>query len=302
MKKTSKINANRLTALRRGKFSQKELAAKVGCHPRTVSRWELGEIDRLRQDKLGKLCAALNATEEDLCGEGELPITRGAQVEAQKGQMNLNIDSACRNALALVAHRYGVTRQQVVEAAPLLFFIAAEQSLQERQKRLLELQEAAETLINSQISHLPPKMPIDENALASEQQSIKAHDLFGTIVAEQIGTPVNEDWNDREQNPFAVFLRDTLFEVLGSKGSQSLSWAPGWSPQYKICEEEASKIVDHDPKATSAILDGLATLHDMPPQVRKGSAADRAAWARAESDRAHLEFDHLLRAIEGRKL
>jgi hypothetical protein len=45
--------------------------------------------------------------------------------------MNLSVDAACRNALNLVAHRYQVTRQQIVEAAPLLFFIIAEQCLKE---------------------------------------------------------------------------------------------------------------------------------------------------------------------------
>src|ERR1700722_13427626 len=122
MKNTIKVNAERISTLRTKRaLSQKVLAGKVGVDPGTVSRWEGGEIDRIRQDIFGKLRSVLAATEDDICGEGPFPESRAAQQDPPKGQMNLNVDSACRNALALVAYRYGVTRQQIVEAAPLLF-------------------------------------------------------------------------------------------------------------------------------------------------------------------------------------
>src|ERR1700686_5626700 len=122
MTKTAKVNGERIRALRskRG-LSQKELAGKVKVDPGTVSRWERGDIDRVRHDVLGRMRSALGATEADICAEGPLPESGAAQeAPLPKGQMNLSVDTACRNALSLVARRYGVTRQQIVEAAPLL--------------------------------------------------------------------------------------------------------------------------------------------------------------------------------------
>jgi transcriptional regulator with XRE-family HTH domain len=302
MKKNRKINGKRLAGLRGSAgLSQKVLAAKVGCDSRTVSRWELGEIDHVREDKFGKLCSVLKTTEAVLCGEGPLPNTSTSQDVPQKGQMNLNIDPACRNSLTLVAFRYGVTRQQIVESAPLLFDIAAKEYLQDRQKRLHQLRGAADELLTSHPSHLPVKAPIDFNALDSEQRSIEKRDLFATLVAEELGSPYDQgddDWDEGEQNPFAVFLRDRLAKVCGPEASRPFRWYPGGSPEYQICAEEASNFVGDDPEATSAILTGVAPLHEMPQEIRKGSPTDRAAWAQARAQRnardvASLSLDDL---------
>ena len=44
--------------------------------------------------------------------------------------------------LSLVQGRYGVSREQIVEIAPLLFFLVAEQSLQGRRQRVADLLES----------------------------------------------------------------------------------------------------------------------------------------------------------------
>src|SRR5262249_51929001 len=152
-----------------------------------------------------------------------------------------------------------------LELAPLLFEIYAKQCLQERQKRLHELRGAADELLSSTPSHLPAKAPIDYAAMDSEQRSIEKRDLFATLVAEEVGTPYtrsdDDDWDEGKQNPFAVFLRDTLAKVCGPEASQSFRWYPRLSPEYQICAEEASNIVGGDLDATSAILSGRAPLH-----------------------------------------
>ena len=284
MKRTYRINAKRVTELRtRAGLSQKVLASKVIVHPATISRWERGEIDKVRHDTFGRLQKALSATELDLCGQGPLSERGQAPREPEKGQMNLTIDDACRNALTLVAQRYGVTRQTIVETAPLLFFLAAEQCLKERQARLEQLRKTFDVLFETRIRHLPVFWPVDPEALTSEQLSIDAQDLNGRMVAKPIEDP---DWNEWEGNPFAEFLSKALTQASGS--DQRVLWSADGSPYYFICRDEAAAIVGGDVKATEAILHGRAALHEMPPEVRKSSPADRAEWARREVSSKYL--------------
>jgi transcriptional regulator with XRE-family HTH domain len=153
--KTIKINGECVKALRtkRG-LSQKELAGKVKVDVGTVSRWERGEIDHLRRDIFGKLCIVLNATEAEICGDEPLPESSASLHAAARGQMNLSINTACRNALSLVAMRYGVSRQQIVEAAPLLFVVAAESSLRERRELLAAVRDKVEEALAAGPGHL----------------------------------------------------------------------------------------------------------------------------------------------------
>jgi transcriptional regulator with XRE-family HTH domain len=286
MTKTAKVNGDRIRVLRskRG-LSQKELAGKVKVDPGTVSRWERGEIDRVRHDVLGRVRSALGASEAEICGEGPLPESLSAQEGRQpKGQMNLSIDTACRNALSLVALRYGVTRQQIVEAAPLLFYIVAEQSLQHRRNRLAALRDASYAVFDAAPAHLPPYWPVDEEALKAEQESINARDLFGTRVGETVGEPETESWDPARENPFSVFLTAALTAINPS--AEPVSWEDRWEPAYRICTEEIAAILGNDDEATNAILSGAAALHEMPPEIRKSGPAELAEWARSESRRS----------------
>jgi hypothetical protein len=177
-----------------------------------------------------------------------------------------------------------------VEAAPLLFFIAAEKSLQERRKRLDALRTAADAMYDAYPSHLPKTASVDEETLECERGSIEARDLFGSIVTDNdnVGARYEEDWDEGESNPFAVFLKAALADVSNSATFER--WEPRLWPQYQICSEEAAKVVAGDAEATRAILDGAAALHEMP----KASPRERGEWARAESHRKYGDLDGLL--------
>jgi hypothetical protein len=227
---------------------------------------------------LNQLGRALGVTPESLC----------QTAEPERDVVKLRIESAARNALTLVALRYRISRENIVEVAPLLFFIAAEQCLQERQSRVDEVRDAAGSLddLQRKIRHLPlPIWPVDEQAISREEQSIKARDLFGTKVdqyADQFENGYDDEYDKAKDNPFAVFLQNALAKVSNShKGPKPVRWLPFLCPSYEICAEEAAAIVGGDTKAAQAILCGEAALHEMP----KGSPAERAKWARAEWER-----------------
>jgi transcriptional regulator with XRE-family HTH domain len=282
------LNGKELTEARRKKgWTQVELseATKPKVDVSTISRIERGKPTRVRTNTLRALAKALDVQPKSLC----------PAAEAEREVMKLRIETAARNALTLVALRYRISRESVIEIAPLLFFIAAEQSLKERQSRIADVRASADTLFDLYrgIPHLPPEWPVDERAVSSEEQSIEARDLFGKKVlddAQIFMSELNDDFDEAEQNPFVTFLRNSLSKInTSTELAESVQWTPGLWPSYKICSEEAANVVGNDTTATLAILCGAAALHEMP----KGSPEQRAEWARAEFDRKFGVFDDL---------
>src|SRR5262249_48952919 len=154
-----------------------------------------GQSTRVRERTLRQLGAALGIKPDALC----------QTAEPERETIKLRIDSAARNSLTLVARRYRVKRECIIEAAPLLFLIAAEQSLHIRQKRTAEVHEAASSLIGLQLlmRHMPlPSAAVDEVALYAEEQSIKARDLFGAVVEEEPDLSwSHSEYDSAEHNP-----------------------------------------------------------------------------------------------------
>jgi len=238
----------------------------------------------VREQTLTKICSVLRVTEREISDEGPVVKREIAQQEEEKHQMNLSVAEACRNALHLVALRYKVTRRQIVELAPLLFFIAAEQSFQTRQKRLDAARDAASAMLNA----APPHLPLyccaidDKRALEIEERSIKERDLFGTMVFEKVEKPDDPNWE--EGDPFESFLSDALRSVCEPAKSVR-AWG---QVSYEICEDQAALLVGDNADAVRAILQGKAALQNM-PEIGKSSTAERAKWACAELERSERE-------------
>lgn len=193
------------------------------------------------------------------------------------------LDTACRNALALVARRYGVTRQQIVEIAPLLFALVAEQSLCERRKWLDAYRGDAAP------SHLLRSLrgPFDEddqNVLNAEDRSIDKRDLFAARVG-------GWDENHHKNNPFARFLTERLSKTSLSKGI-AVTWDEGEAPRYAICIEELVDLLGKDKDACELVLSGKVALAEMPGDTRKATSKARASWVKEKADLN----DHELRA------
>jgi transcriptional regulator with XRE-family HTH domain len=312
--KTIKINGECVKALRtKGGFSQKQLAGKVKVDPGNVSRWERAEIHHVRRDTFGKLCMVLNATEAEICGDERLPENGAAPQAPPKGQMNLSVDTACRNALNLVAMRYGVKPRQIVEAAPLLFFVAAEKSLHERRERLDALRAevdarrekritwatskfSAEKLdkLREEMEAILDKAEVAERWLDDEEASIEERDLFGSVNGDYVGLLDWEDYGSLfclEDNRFADDLSYMLEAVRPEP--EPVRWKPGRAPSYRICPEEAAALVGTDQEAVECILSGNVALHEMPRKVRESSPAERAKWVLSEPRRLAAEAQRL---------
>ena len=277
------INPDRLRFwLNKCRLSQKELAAKIGTDVGTVSRWKTGKTRKIRSSKLAKLCEVLGVTQTELCADGPLSEAGDA---APRGQVTMMLDTACRNALALVARRYGVTRQQIVEVAPLLFAIIAEQSLAERRNRLDGYHDAAPSHLRGSLRG--PYDEDDNKLLDAEERSIRQRDLFASHV-------VDRDENHHKSNPFAVFLSKRLSETDLKKGN-GVTWEEDEAPRYQIGIEELIDLLGKDQAACKLVLSGEVALAEMPGDTRKATPEVRASWVKEKAD---LEGQKLRTALK----
>ena len=195
---------------------------------------------------------------------------------------------------SLLIHGEDRRPQAEIPLIPLSRFPGQSECLQERQKRVTEVRAAEDALtgLSYGISHLPPYCPTDGGALASEEQSIEARDLFGqNVIEDGFFAPDYEG----KHNPFVTFLRDNLARLSSSpEAAKSVRWTPHLWPSYEICAEGAGSIVGGDARAARAIVCGAAALHDMP----KGSPEQRAEWAQAEFDKWEHDLDDFARWVE----
>lgn len=271
---TRKINPDRLRdLLDKYRPSQKELAAKIGSDVGTLSRWKTGKIRNIRSDKLAKLSESLGTTPTELCADGPLPEAAAASDAARRDQVTMMLDAACRNALSLVSRRYGVTRQQIVEIAPLLFAVIAEQSLAERRKQLEDYYDASPSHLRGSLRG--PFDEDDQKVLEAEERSIEKRDLFAARVG---------GWaeNHHEDNPFARFLNKKLSET-GLRIGKRVTWDGDEAPSYMIGIEELVDLLGKDKVACGLVLNGKVALAEMPGDIRKATPEARASWVKEKA-------------------
>ncbi|MEI7432041.1 MAG: helix-turn-helix transcriptional regulator [Betaproteobacteria bacterium] len=274
---------------------QKQLADALKVDVGTISRWVRGTQKTIRSENFSKLCSILKVDGRVLSGQSDMPGS-GDSRPSNIDQMNIKITGETRNAYSLVARRYRVTRQQISEAAPILFHIFAEQSLRHRVAHVKNLMEAISAVdtIKSNAYHIP-NVHVSEDSIYREEDSIEQRDIFGLVAErlndEDIGTTYPDDFEAELHNPFVSYIREAMANIgCPSQEIESVKWNPHSRPRYRICIEEALKIVGGDEKAANHILDGTALIHTMP---KKLTPQERAKWAHNESARVDAELDAL---------
>ncbi len=203
------INPQILKAARKQqRMTQQQLADKIGCTKDTISRWERGKSKRVRSHLQDPLCDVLRIKWEKL-----IEPTKQEKVVHRDYTTKVSISREVRISLQLVAERYNVRPREVLDLAPLLFLIVAEQSLLERKRRLemiyKVMEEARENLLEN-CAHLggiiTARSDFADQQLEEEKLSLKKRDVFGWSINYDYWHE-DHQWDEDNVGPFLHFLR-----------------------------------------------------------------------------------------------
>lgn len=279
------INPTTLRLLR-GQMSLQALATKSGVEKGTIHRIERGKGTSQRRTTIDRLSKALAVEPDVLLNEPTESLgARDDQLVESKLQWNVRVESFARNAMSLVAMRYKIPARQIVEAAPLLFALFMERSLQWRQANLTEIQFkfADLTELQEATPHVPQTpLRLAEAMANDERRSIEVRDYF----AESFDQSERGEWEDDhgyDNNPVVAFLKKELAGL--PLAAEIFHWSPYSGVRYHICSDEAAAFVGNDEGAIHAIQNGSAPLHEMPKALLEDGAdpKERARWANEKS-------------------
>lgn len=283
------INATNLRTLRKRKgWSLDDLAERSRVDRGTISRIETGKQVGNRRLTADRLAQALDVPGDILTG-ADLPSAAKEIEFIPKSQFSFRIENKARNALSLVASRYGVKATHILHLAPFLFLWAAEESLRKRRDGVDALGAELNAIRRPEgLAHLNGWIDYNlrgEDVLEAEKESIGKRDLFGLAIDYEA---LRDDYDEYEENPMVQFLRGLSSQLDGL--SHFDFWYPATEPNYWICEDEASALVGGDEQAKNGILSGNAPLHELPSAVSNGGPAEVAAWVKRRSDEATSEL------------
>lgn len=296
---TDTINPQTLKAARkRHGLSQQQLAEAIGCTKDTVSRWERGASSMARSHLRKPLSDVLRVKWEELTK----PTDQTSDASTSRNPtVRVSIAEHARASCQLVAARYEVQPQEVLDIAPLLFVIAAERSLLEREQRLKELRGAiahAEGELSEHFQHLGAYVAVrdanGEDPLWDEEGALANRDVFGN--------------QSHSEGPFVYFVR-SLTNGLPKDAVVSIDSALGGSTigRYKVADDTLQHLTgisgeeEQDDKLLDHLRSGLINLSDCVRVRRNSDEAQYRQWlsdelsrAEAESQRRLADFWHSL--------
>ena len=262
-------------------FTQEQLAERIGCRKDTVSRWERGEVRRVRAHLRQPLCQALGVEWDALTSPPDDPEATPRPFGPTRLQRW--VSRHVPPALILVAERYGIRPKDVLDIAPLLFLIAAERSLLERRRRLDEIyaiQAEAERRLTEKSAHLGGTVAAGlmyaDDMLATEEKSLRGRDIFGSLIE-------YEYRNDGDEGPFVHFVRG-LAEGLPQGAVTSIESHGGDTiANYRVADDtlrELTGIAENEGESEilSRIRSGGIDLGECLSARRKRDEAGYRQW------------------------
>jgi transcriptional regulator with XRE-family HTH domain len=264
-----------LIRLRKAKgWSLEQLGKWAKINKQTIWRLENEHTTTVHENTLQKLAHALGVEPAVLTGKAAVPEPDDDSAWSQLAKLNFRISTSAHNALYLVADRYDVTHQEIVELAPFLFCWAAQASLRQRKERLEQAERAYENALHleREMRHLRGSgSNSSKERFVAESKSIDSGDLFGLSLDDEGFGQMNQDID----NPFAIFLDSLVEDIEG--GATFDGYGMREHPFYRICEENAARLAGGDSELTEDILEGRVVLNEMPK-------FGRVEWLRTKAE------------------
>lgn len=290
---TDFLNPETLRALRDHKrWSQEQLAAEAQRHgsisKTQIARWEASKKPiRLRKHSRDVLCQTLGVQWEVL--------TRPP--EKEKGEpsfaapLKLNVSGTTLTALELVARIYRVSWEDIVNLAPLLFFLTAQASLQRRQEALREAVSKIDQALDDAEARLPYLSgalgQVDQRTIDAEKEAIKERRVF-EVYETRDGKRSGSHYSDYLGLLLSGFPKDVIGGLSG-KPFKDISYGYCRAPDYRVSTDFVSHVLhaaipDFDSLAESAarsttkiVERGYPELTEVDWTVTKAAVVDLVA-------------------------
>lgn len=282
------VHPRALRALRESKgMTHAKLAEESGVPARRIARLEAS--GRTIEPTAAEALATALGTDVETLSQDDLRLPSGPGRSTDPVRMAVKMSPQLRLAYDLIGHRYGPSRAEVVELAPLLFVLLAEGCLAWRRERLDEVWSVADRLpaLREKASQLYFTRYLGqfETGAGSEQDSIDSADLLGSIIRDR----GEASWDFYEDDlyavtPFADYLR-MLAEKLEIGGIVDFSPTESeatvgsdtvWGAEpYQICSDTLTELTGGSKHARWALAYGDVQLARIPPDLLQADAKER---------------------------
>ncbi|WP_176082970.1 helix-turn-helix transcriptional regulator [Martelella sp. HB161492] len=252
---------------------------------KTIRRLECSDNHKPRANTLCSLARALGVESGVLTGELPMPSERKQEGSKPSVQISALIRSRYRLAYALIKRRYGVPASALIEMAPLLFTLLAEDSLRQRREHLTRIRAAIAELRGQHDAAGRLAYALGayraEDIADGEEASIEAGDVFGRMVPE---ASYEAESNFDATNPFADYLKDLadkleVAEKVRVDEGTAYADAPDGFPEYVVCGADLDLIVASSDRARFGLEQGHVHLADVPDELLNHEAtAERIRW------------------------
>lgn len=248
-------------------LSQAKLAEMAHLGQKTISNLERGHENRVEHSANNRTTSRLEKilrTEKSVLS-GEHPIPE----KPKNKKTSISLSPKVQLNYDLVSKYYGITEQDILDVAPLLFFIAAERSLD---KQLEDLKLDAN---NGNY--------IDFDDIEERFRAYFSRDIFES---------------DFENNPFTNFLENELSEPRFKSQTDYLNTFEqvfyGYVhysfskqiPDYLVCKELFSELTLNSDIAKKALQDGIVRVTELPHELLDSQKGfERVNWIKKEYER-----------------
>jgi transcriptional regulator with XRE-family HTH domain len=269
-------------------LSQQDLADRC-CRPgsrnislKAIYRYEKGET-KPSPKKAQWLAEALGTTVEELSKEPGDDAALEASFRAWgfvwiRAMLSPDVVQNYRR----VAHHYGVSPTDLIEAAPWTFTMLAEGSLADRKQRLADADvafEEAMARLPSHLRHGETARGRFEDACEDEKASISRRDIFGKKVLETNKSSV-DPFDPDQTNPFVDFLRRTASKIGSAEiKDEDCTIGSGDLPHWPVFAAWFDELTGEHWLAQQAVEKGHVKLGAIPPELLGAEKrAERVAW------------------------
>jgi transcriptional regulator with XRE-family HTH domain len=287
--KKSLLSPKNLKALRdRKNWSQEELAKRSGLTARSISQWEISGASQIpvQQKSFSGLVRALGERAEVLSGDASLPS------ESKPHKIQMKLHPQTRLNLDLLSKRYGVTIDDVVNVAPLLFVKAAEAALTRQAQELKKDENTQES--EGYLEHtLGLRDHNDEHDGFHPGEYFEVRDaaINNRDIFEAEADYYYEDYFERP-NPFANYLQEEcvqhrIGQILKHPHTVFSYFSDYRIPQYLICSDELEQITCGSWIARMALVYGVTTVPEIPEDLwEPQNSGKRVAWLEGKYQQA----------------